>query len=65
MTAPIWQRSSYCESGSTCVHIAATPAGEILLRESESPETTLTTTPDRLRPFISHIKADRLARGQT
>ncbi|MFI1800093.1 DUF397 domain-containing protein [Streptomyces sp. NPDC020379] len=51
-----WQKSSFCESGSTCLHLATTPIGNIQLCESGFPGTVLTTTPDRLRPLITRIK---------
>ncbi|MCD9141801.1 DUF397 domain-containing protein [Streptomyces albireticuli] len=60
-----WQKSSYSQEASSCVYVAATPRGTIHLRESEAPEAILTTTPDRLRPLISHIKAGALTQGQT
>ncbi|MEU2870790.1 DUF397 domain-containing protein [Streptomyces olivoreticuli] len=62
MTMPTldWQKSSYSEEASSCVYLAATAAGTIHLRESDSPEAIITTTPDRLRPLISHIKSGNL-----
>ncbi|UQI43743.1 DUF397 domain-containing protein [Streptomyces sp. HU2014] len=64
MTELTWQRSSYCEAGSTCIHVATAATGTIHFRESETPETILTTTPDKLRPLISRIKSDTLTRSQ-
>lgn len=40
-----WQKSSYCPEGNSCVHIAADPAGAILLTESGDPAGTVMTTP--------------------
>lgn len=51
-----WQKSSYSQEASSCIYVAAAPTGTIHVRESEAPETILTTTPDRLLPLISHIK---------
>jgi hypothetical protein len=47
-----WQKSTYSQDASACVHLAATPTGTILIRESDEPETILTTGP---RPLASLI----------
>lgn len=47
MTELNWQKSSFSEEGSACVYLATTPTGTILLRESDAPETILTTSPAR------------------
>lgn len=52
-----WQKSSHSQEASSCVYIAATPDGIIHLRESDAPDTTLTTTPDRLHALIHILKA--------
>ncbi|WKK22003.1 DUF397 domain-containing protein [Streptomyces olivoreticuli] len=57
-----WQKSSFSGEGDACVHIAATAPGTIHLRESDAPDTILTTTPNKLRPLISRIKAHTLTR---
>ncbi|MEU2870789.1 hypothetical protein ABZ769_16540 [Streptomyces olivoreticuli] len=44
------------------MHLAIGRDGAIHLYESDSPGTTLTTTPNKLRPLISRIKADTLTR---
>ncbi|GAA3125733.1 DUF397 domain-containing protein [Streptomyces rectiviolaceus] len=51
-----WQKSTYSPDGSNCVYIAATPDGTIHLRESDEPDITLTTTPDRLHALIRTLK---------
>ncbi|TGA84162.1 DUF397 domain-containing protein [Streptomyces sp. MZ04] len=56
MTDQTWQKSSYCQEASACVHVSAAPDGTIHLRESDAPETTLTTGPSQLRAFITHIR---------
>lgn len=38
-----WQKSTYCGDASNCVNLAAAPTGRILLRESDTPTTILTT----------------------
>ncbi|MEV5238115.1 DUF397 domain-containing protein [Streptomyces cinnamoneus] len=63
MSPLAWQKSSYSEEASSCVYVAAGPTGAIQLRESDAPNTVLTTTPDRLRPLISCIKAGSLDRA--
>ncbi|MFJ1804965.1 MULTISPECIES: DUF397 domain-containing protein [unclassified Streptomyces] len=37
-----WQKSTYSQEASACVYLATTPAGTILLRESDEPETVVT-----------------------
>ncbi|MFF7729875.1 DUF397 domain-containing protein [Streptomyces sp. NPDC008001] len=51
-----WQKSSYSEEASSCVYLASTLSGEVLLRESDTPDVILATTPVRLRPFLARIK---------
>lgn len=61
MTTLNWQKSSYSEGGSSCVHVAAVPCTSILhLYESDTPETVLTTTRSTLGPLLSRIKAGLL-----
>ncbi|MEU6027124.1 DUF397 domain-containing protein [Streptomyces tauricus] len=52
MTNLPWQKSTHSESGSACVYIATPAAGTILLRESDDPETILTTGPRQLAALI-------------
>ncbi|MFD0306486.1 DUF397 domain-containing protein [Streptomyces sp. NPDC127119] len=56
MTTPHWQKSTYSESGSSCVYVATPAAGTILLRESDDPETILTTGPLQLSLLISTLR---------
>ncbi|MEI5103819.1 DUF397 domain-containing protein [Streptomyces sp. PmtG] len=51
-----WQKSSYCQEASACVNVAATPDGTIHLRESETPDITLTTGPRQLHALIAQLK---------
>ncbi|MER6959437.1 DUF397 domain-containing protein [Streptomyces sp. NPDC000618] len=51
-----WQKSSYSGDSSNCVNIAASPTGTLHLRESDEPETVLTTTPARLQALIRGLK---------
>lgn len=52
-----WQKSSYSGDSSNCVNVAAPGDDTIHLRESDTPETILTTTPDSLRGLIRTLKA--------
>ncbi|MEU3350033.1 DUF397 domain-containing protein [Streptomyces sp. NPDC037389] len=60
MSTLSWQKSSYSEYGSSCIYVSPGPTGGIHLRESDDPDIILSTTPARLRPLISRIKADGL-----
>ncbi|MEU6803170.1 DUF397 domain-containing protein [Streptomyces neyagawaensis] len=53
----VWQKSTYSGDASNCVHIAAHPAtGTVLLHESDTPGTVLTTSPAPLGQLISALK---------
>jgi hypothetical protein len=58
-----WQKSSYSESGSACVYLAAAGDGGIRLRESEAPDVIVDTTPARLRAFLLGVKAGEFGAG--
>ncbi|WP_344088886.1 DUF397 domain-containing protein [Streptomyces stramineus] len=60
MTELHWQKSSYCEAGSTCIHLASAPAREIHLRESATPYATVITTVTRLHRLLARIKGGDL-----
>ncbi|MBK3565854.1 MULTISPECIES: DUF397 domain-containing protein [unclassified Streptomyces] len=53
----VWQKSTYSPDASNCVYIAAAPADVIRLRESDAPNTILTTTPAGLRHLIDTLKS--------
>ncbi|MFI9584921.1 DUF397 domain-containing protein [Streptomyces sp. NPDC052236] len=57
-----WQKSSFSgdESGN-CLHLAAAPDGTVHLRESDTPNEIITTTPTRLGDLIRGIKAGGFA----
>ncbi|MFJ2779771.1 MULTISPECIES: DUF397 domain-containing protein [unclassified Kitasatospora] len=57
MSALNWQKSSYSSESVNCICLAAAPDGAIKLRESDDPDTIITTTPDKLRAFLRGIKA--------
>ncbi|WP_406325063.1 DUF397 domain-containing protein [Streptomyces niveus] len=59
MSASInWQKSSFSggDNNQNCVELAHVD-GQILLRESDTPNTIVTTNRDNLRAFISGVKA--------
>ncbi|MEV0282208.1 DUF397 domain-containing protein [Streptomyces sp. NPDC050610] len=54
-----WQTSSYSAQGANCLYIAAESPHVIKLRESDTPDVILTTTPASLHTFIRAAKAGR------
>jgi hypothetical protein len=52
-----WHKSSYCQAANNCLNVASATDGTIRLRESEAPDTILTTTPTHLGHFIRAAKA--------
>ncbi|MET8697957.1 DUF397 domain-containing protein [Kitasatospora sp. NPDC004723] len=65
MTVYSWQKSSFSGDTANCLYLAAAPDGAIKLRESDEPDTILTTTSERLRVLLAGVKAgefDHLAR---
>ncbi|MEU5023215.1 DUF397 domain-containing protein [Streptomyces milbemycinicus] len=60
MTARDWQKSSYSGEGNACLYISSTDDATIRLRESDDPDTILTTTPTTLRALIRSAKAGHL-----
>jgi hypothetical protein len=57
MANHVWQKSTYSPDASNCVYIAAAPAKGIRLRESDTPDTILTTTAEGLRHLIDTLKS--------
>ncbi|MGW2642186.1 DUF397 domain-containing protein [Streptomyces sp. NPDC001348] len=56
MTVLDWQKSSFSGDQANCLNLAApTPAGPIHLRESDQPDTILTTTPAALAALIQAL----------
>ncbi|MGW1785599.1 DUF397 domain-containing protein [Streptomyces sp. NPDC002143] len=51
-----WQKSTYSQEASACVYLATTPTGTILLRESDEPETVVTTGPQQLGALITALR---------
>ncbi|MCM2420981.1 DUF397 domain-containing protein [Streptomyces sp. RKAG293] len=56
VTRITWQKSSFSEGNGNCVELAM-GLGGILVRESDRPDEVISTTPARLRAFVSGIKA--------
>lgn len=52
-----WQKSTYSGDGSNCLYVSAEPIGTIRLRESDTPDTILTTTAEGLRHLIRALKS--------
>ncbi|MES4904749.1 MULTISPECIES: DUF397 domain-containing protein [unclassified Streptomyces] len=60
MSARDWQKSSYSSEGNACLYVSSTDDATIRLRESDQPDTVLTTTPTALRALIRSAKAGHL-----
>ncbi|MGW3914211.1 DUF397 domain-containing protein [Streptomyces sp. NPDC005070] len=54
-----WQKSTYSQEASSCVYVATTPTGTILLRESDEPETVLATGARQLGALIAALRPTR------
>jgi hypothetical protein len=62
MTTPdSWQKSSYSAEGdgNDCLELAATPT-TLHLRESDTPDTVLTTTPTTFASLLEGIRTDAM-----
>ncbi|MFE9061367.1 DUF397 domain-containing protein [Streptomyces violaceusniger] len=57
-----WRKSSYSSQGANCLYVSAPDNATIRLRESDEPNTILTTTPTALSALIRSAKAGRLDR---
>ncbi|MDQ1029059.1 hypothetical protein QF035_006641 [Streptomyces umbrinus] len=55
-TEPTWQKSTHSEEASSCVYVATPSPGTILLRESDDPESVLTTGAPQLAALISTLR---------
>ncbi|MGW6014814.1 DUF397 domain-containing protein [Streptomyces sp. NPDC055210] len=57
-----WQKSSFSgDENNSCLYLAATPDGTLRLRESDTPDEIIATTPTGLGHLIQALKADRPA----
>ncbi|MFH9859900.1 DUF397 domain-containing protein [Streptomyces sp. NPDC017202] len=50
-----WQKSSYCQEGDACVHIASSPATIHLTESADPARTVLTTTPTAFAALLDLI----------
>ncbi|MFT9475956.1 DUF397 domain-containing protein [Streptomyces sp. Mo3] len=60
LSARDWQKSSFSGEGNACLYVSAPDHATIRLRESDEPDTILTTTPTALDALIRSAKAGRL-----
>ncbi|MGW5866199.1 DUF397 domain-containing protein [Streptomyces sp. NPDC055239] len=58
MTQLDWQKSSFSEDQANCLYIATAPDGTIHLRESDTPDTTLTTTATPLAALLESLSRE-------
>ncbi|MBO0917398.1 DUF397 domain-containing protein [Streptomyces laculatispora] len=53
-----WVKSSFSDAGgNNCVEVATVENEDIALRESDSPDTVLTTTPSAMRALVLAVKS--------
>ncbi|MEU1626959.1 DUF397 domain-containing protein [Streptomyces sp. NPDC020096] len=59
-----WQKSSFSGTGSNCVNVAISTGRthQIHLRESDTPDAIVTTTPAHLNALLRRIKSGALDR---
>ncbi|MET9921673.1 DUF397 domain-containing protein [Streptomyces sp. NPDC006435] len=58
MPTHLWQKSSYCGEGESCIHVAAPAPGTVGLTESGDPAgTVLRTTPTAWAALVHAVKA--------
>ncbi|MFD3572700.1 DUF397 domain-containing protein [Streptomyces sp. NPDC058644] len=53
-----WQKSTFSEDQANCLYIATAPDGTIRLRESDTPETILTTSPGTLAALLNALSEE-------
>lgn len=58
MKQPVWQKSSYCAQGDSCVHVAATPAAIHITESADPGGAVLTTTRDAFSALLRSLKAE-------
>lgn len=58
-----WQKSSYCGSGDSCLHVAATAARIHLTETSDPTESILTAAPATFRTLLHALKNKEPHRG--
>ncbi|MBE8478177.1 DUF397 domain-containing protein [Streptomyces justiciae] len=55
-----WQKSTYCGSGDSCIHVAATPEAIHLTESSDPTGAILTATPATFASFLTTLKQSPL-----
>ncbi|MBL1120426.1 DUF397 domain-containing protein [Streptomyces sp. 110] len=60
MPTHLWQKSSYSAEANACLYVSTPDDATIRLRESDQPDTILTTTPTTLHALIRSAKAGQL-----
>ncbi|MCQ8836520.1 DUF397 domain-containing protein [Streptomyces malaysiensis] len=60
MSAREWQKSSFSGEGNACLYVSALDNATIRLRESDQPNTVLTTNPAALSALIRSAKKGQL-----
>lgn len=58
MPQPIWQKSSYCGEGDSCVHVAATPRAIHTTESADPGGAALTTTSDAFRGLLRSLEEE-------
>ncbi|MER5257589.1 DUF397 domain-containing protein [Streptomyces sp. NPDC002855] len=53
-----WQKSTFSEDQANCLYIATAPDGTIRLRESDTPETILTTGLGTLAALLNALSEE-------
>ncbi|MFD8337783.1 DUF397 domain-containing protein [Streptomyces solisilvae] len=55
-----WQKSSFSGEGNACLYVSAPDGATIRLRESDQPDTILTTDPTALSALIRSARKGQL-----
>ncbi|MFE9766099.1 DUF397 domain-containing protein [Streptomyces sp. NPDC005808] len=56
MPAHVWQKSSHCAQGESCLHVAATAETVHLTESSDLTRAILSTHPDTFATFLRALK---------
>lgn len=60
MSSHMWQKSSYCGEGESCIHVAAPAPGAVSLTESADPTgAVLRTTPGAWADLVRTFREGR------
>ena len=51
----LWQKSTFSEDHANCLYIATAPDGTLRLRESDTPDVVLATTPKGFATLLQHV----------